>query len=369
VKVLIAGGAGFIGSHLCARLLNEGHDVVCVDNLLTGAERNIAPLLDHPQFTFVRHDVILPLDDPRAQDAEAIFQLASPASPVGYWNFPFETIRVNTEGTMRLLELAERANARFLMASTSEAYGDPLVHPQREDYWGNVNPIGVRACYDESKRLGETITIEFQRRRGVDARIVRIFNTYGPNSQLRDGRMIPNFITQALQNRPISIHGTGAQTRSICYVDDLVDGLIRAMFTPGTTGEVYNLGNPDEESVRTWAELVISLCGSSSRLVFEAKREDDPERRKPDIEKARTQLGWIPQVTPAAGLARTITWFRAEMEREGTWQIAAPASPAKTDNQSSKTEVGRLNGAHQERQERPDAPRHAPQLPAAEASR
>jgi nucleoside-diphosphate-sugar epimerase len=374
VKVLIAGGAGFIGSHLCARLLDEGHDVVCMDNLLTGAERNIEPLRDHSQFTFVRHDVIQPIDDPRAQDAEVIFHLASPASPVGYWNFPFETIRVNTEGTMRLLELAERTGARFLMASTSEAYGDPLVHPQREDYWGNVNPIGVRACYDESKRLGETITIEFQRRRGVDARIVRIFNTYGPNSQLRDGRMIPNFITQALQNLPITIHGTGAQTRSICYVDDLVDGLIRTMFTPGTTGEVYNLGNPDEESVRTWAELVISLCGSSSPLTFEPKREDDPERRKPDIEKARTQLGWVPQVTPSVGLARTIAWFRAEMEREGTWQIAAPANPANPashanhNSQSSQTEAGKLNGAHQNH-ERPETTRHAPQFPAAEASR
>lgn len=322
MKALIAGGAGFIGSHLCARLLDEGHDVVCVDNFLTGDERNIAPLRAQPRFTFVQHDVITPLDDPYAQDVDAIFQLASPASPVGYWNFPFETIRVNTEGTMRLLDIAERAGARFLMASTSEAYGDPLVHPQREDYWGNVNPIGVRACYDESKRLGETITIEFQRRRGVDARIVRIFNTYGPNSQLDDGRMIPNFITQALRNQPISIHGTGEQTRSICYVDDLVDGLMRAMFTPGTTGEVYNLGNPDEETVQTWAELIIKLCGSTSTLAFEARREDDPERRKPDITKACDVLGWRPLVTPEAGLTRTITWFRAEMERSQAWATA-----------------------------------------------
>jgi nucleoside-diphosphate-sugar epimerase len=270
----------------------------------------------------VRHDVVTPLDDPRAQDVDVIFQLASPASPVGYWNFPFETIRVNTEGTMRLLEIAERAGARFLMASTSEAYGDPLVHPQREDYWGNVNPIGVRACYDESKRLGETITIEFQRRRGVDARIVRIFNTYGPNSQLDDGRMIPNFITQALRNQPITIHGTGEQTRSICYVDDLVDGLMRAMFTPGTTGEVYNLGNPDEETVRTWAELIINLCDSRSTLAFEPKRQDDPERRKPDIQKACDVLGWRPVVTPEAGLTRAIRWFRAEMERTNAWATA-----------------------------------------------
>ncbi len=296
--------------------------MVCVDNFLTGDERNIAPLRANPRFTFVRHDVVTPLDDPRAQDVDVIFQLASPASPVGYWNFPFETIRVNTEGTMRLLDVAERARARFLMASTSEAYGDPLEHPQREDYWGNVNPIGPRACYDESKRLGETITIEYQRRRGVDARIVRIFNTYGPNSQLDDGRMIPNFITQALTNQPITIHGTGEQTRSICYVDDLVDGLMRAMFTPGTTGAVYNLGNPDEETVRTWAELIIKLCDSTSTLTFEPKRQDDPERRKPDIQKACEVLGWRPLVTPEAGLTRTIRWFRAEMERTNAWATA-----------------------------------------------
>ncbi|HEY8326039.1 MAG TPA: UDP-glucuronic acid decarboxylase family protein [Ktedonobacterales bacterium] len=317
MKALIAGGAGFIGSHLCARLLDEGHDVVCVDNFLTGDERNIAPLRANPRFTFVRHDVVTPLDDPRAQDVDVIFQLASPASPVGYWNFPFETIRVNTEGTMRLLEIAERAGARFLMASTSEAYGDPLVHPQREDYWGNVNPIGVRACYDESKRLGETITIEFQRRRGVDARIVRIFNTYGPNSQLDDGRMIPNFITQALAHRPVTIHGAGEQTRSICYVEDLVEGLLRALFTERTTGEVYNLGNPEEHSIKEWAQRIIALCASPSELVFEPKREDDPERRRPNIDKARTQLGWEPRVSPDEGLTRTIAWFRDEMEREG----------------------------------------------------
>src|SRR5215831_12304336 len=239
LKALVTGGAGFIGSHLCARLLRDGHDVICADNLLTGRERNIEQLRDDARFTFLRHDVTEPLDIA----ADAIFHLASPASPVGYWTYPFETIRVNTEGTTRMLALAERNGARFLLASTSEAYGDPLIHPQTEDYWGNVNSLGERACYDESKRLGETITMEFVRRREVDARIVRIFNTYGPHNQIDDGRMIPNFITQAIRQEPLVVHGTGKQTRSICYVEDMVEGLVRALFTKGTTGEVFNLGN------------------------------------------------------------------------------------------------------------------------------
>ncbi len=312
MKVLVAGGAGFIGSRLCARLLDEDHDVLCVDNLLTGAERNIGPLRDHPRFAFIAHDVLEPLD----VSADAIFHLASPASPVGYWMYPFQTIQVNTQGTFRLLELAQGTGARFLMASTSEAYGDPLVHPQPESYWGNVNPIGPRSCYDESKRLGETITMEFHRQHHMDVRIVRIFNTYGPNSQLDDGRFIPNFIVQALRNLPITIHGTGAQTRSICYVDDLVDGLMRAMFGEGTNGEVFNLGNPEEHSIREWAEMILRLCQSSSSLLFEPKRQDDPERRRPDITKAQTRLGWQPRVGPEEGLTRTIAWFREELERD-----------------------------------------------------
>lgn len=311
MDVLVSGGAGFVGSHLCARLVREGHRVHCVDNLVTGAERNIASLRAEQNFEFHLHDVVEPLD----LLVDAIFHLASPASPVGYWEHPFETIRVNSEGTMRLLELAERNKAKFLMASTSEAYGDPDVHPQVETYHGNVNPVGPRACYDESKRLGETITAEFHRQYGTDARIVRIFNTYGPNSQLNDGRMIPNFITQALTNGPISIHGTGEQTRSICYVDDLVDGLMRAMFTPGTTGEIYNLGNPEEHSVLEWARTIIRLCESSSTFVFEEKRADDPERRQPSIEKAERVLGWRPKVSPEAGLRHTIEWFREELEQ------------------------------------------------------
>jgi len=310
VKVLVSGGAGFIGSHLCARLVDEGHSVVCADNLLTGSERNIAALAGHPNFKFVRHDVIQPFEF----EADAVFHLASPASPVGYWNHPFETIRVNSEGTMRLLEVVRQRGGTFLMASTSEAYGDPLVHPQTEDYHGNVNPVGPRACYDESKRLGETITMEFHRQFGVDARIVRIFNTYGPHSRLDDGRMIPNFIAQALTNRPLTIHGAGQQTRSICYVDDLVDGLMRAMFTGGTTAQIFNLGNPEERTVLEWAHLIIRLCQSSSSLVHEAKREDDPERRRPNIDRAMQVLGWQPVTDPQTGLGRTIEWFRTEME-------------------------------------------------------
>jgi len=310
LKVLVSGGAGFIGSHLCARLLRENHEVICVDNFLTGSERNIAALRGHPAFHVLRQDVTQPF----AFDADAVFHLASPASPVGYWEHPFETIQVNSVGTMRLLEGTRACGARFLMASTSETYGDPLVHPQVESYNGNVNPVGPRACYDESKRLGETITAEFYRQYGTDTRIVRIFNTYGPHNQIDDGRMIPNFITQALKGLPVTIHGTGQQTRSICYVDDLVDGLIRAMFTNGTTNEVFNLGNPEEQSILEWAERIIALCNSSSELVFEPRRADDPERRRPNIEKAQRMLGWTPCVDPDSGLKRTIDWFKAELE-------------------------------------------------------
>lgn len=315
MDVLVSGGAGFIGSHLCARLLSEGHRVRCVDNLLTGAERNIAPLRSDAKFEFLLHDVTEPLKD---VGADVIFHLASPASPVGYWEHPFETIRVNSEGTMRLLELAQRCGARFLMASTSEAYGDPLEHPQTETYLGNVNTLGPRACYDESKRLGETITMEFHRQYDTDARIVRIFNTYGPHNALNDGRMIPNFIMQALSNQPLTVHGDGSQTRSICYVDDLVDGLVRAAFTPNTSGDVFNLGNPEEHTVLEWARLIIRLCDSNSDIVFEPKRVDDPERRQPNIEKAMRVLGWRPQVDPETGLRRTITWFRAELEHSAS---------------------------------------------------
>jgi len=305
LRIVVTGGAGFIGSHLCTRLLDEGHNVLCVDNFITGDERNIAPLRNHSHFSFLYQDVTRPFEF----EADAIFHLASPASPVGYMDHPIETILVNSQGTYQMLEQAKKQNAIFLVASTSEAYGDPLVHPQREDYWGNVNPIGPRACYDESKRLGETLTMEYYRQYRVNARIVRIFNTYGPNSQINDGRMIPNFITQALLNEPLTIYGDGSITRSICYVSDLVDGLMRAMFKPYTAGEVFNLGNTEEHTVLEYAKTIIQLCEASSSIIFEPNRVDDPERRRPDISKAQRVLGWEPKISIEAGLRRTIEWF------------------------------------------------------------
>ena len=314
MKIVITGGAGFIGSNLCARLIDEGHNVLCVDNLLTGSTQNIEALLNHPRFTFIQHDVTQAFPF----EADAIFHMASPASPVGYMDHPIETILVNSQGTYQMLEAAKKQHAMFLISSTSEIYGDPLVHPQREDYWGNVNPIGPRACYDESKRLGETLTMEYYRQFQVNTRIVRIFNTYGPNSQVNDGRMIPNFITQALKNEPLTIYGDGTKTRSICYVSDLVDGLIRAMFQPGTTGEVFNLGNPEEHTVLEFAKTIIRLCEASSPIVYETSRIDDPERRRPNISKAQQVLGWHVTVDMEDGLRRTIEWFRSHITHLST---------------------------------------------------
>ncbi len=308
MKVVVTGGAGFIGSHLCTRLLEEGHNVLCVDSLITGSKSNIKPLLTHPHFTFLLHDVTIPF----SFEADAIFHLASPASPVGYLGNPIETILVNSQGTYQMLEQAHKQKAMFLFSSTSEAYGDPLVHPQIEEYWGNVNPIGPRACYDESKRLGETLTMEYCRQYQIDARIVRIFNTYGPNSQAYDGRMIPNFITQALQDKPLTIYGDGNKTRSICYVSDLVEGLLLAMFKPDTTGEVFNLGNTEEHTVYEYAQAVIRLCEASSEIIYEPARVDDPERRRPNISKAQRVLGWHFKVSMEEGLRRTIEWFSSE---------------------------------------------------------
>lgn len=305
MKILVTGGAGFIGSNLCARLLDDGHTVLCVDDLITGSVDNIQPLLDNPQFTFLQQDVTLPFE----AEAEVIYHLASPASPVGYMEHPIETILVNSQGTYRMLELARKNNARFLVSSTSEIYGDPLVHPQREDYWGNVNPIGPRACYDESKRLSETLTMEFHRQYNLNARIVRIFNTFGPNSQINDGRMIPNFITQALRNETLVIYGDGKKTRSITYVSDLVDGLVRAMFTPNTAGEVFNLGSTEEHTILEYAKMIIKLCNSSSEIAFEPSRIDDPERRRPNPTKAQQVLGWQRKVSMEDGLRMTIKWF------------------------------------------------------------
>ncbi len=314
MKTVVTGGAGFVGSHLCARLLAEGHSVLCVDNRITGSIDNIAPLLNHENFTFLQHDVTQPFDC----EVDAIFHMASPASPVGYMKHPIETIMVNSQGTYQMLEMARRQNAMFLISSTSEIYGDPLVHPQTEDYWGNVNPIGPRACYDESKRLGETLTMEYYRQYQTNIRIVRIFNTYGPNSQINDGRMIPNFITQALKNEPLTIYGDGSKTRSICYVSDLVEGLMLAMFHPGTMGEVFNLGNPEEHTVLEFAQTIIRLCKASSSIVFQPGRIDDPERRRPDITRARQLLGWQLKVGMEDGLRRTIEWFSSQSSHLST---------------------------------------------------
>lgn len=307
MKILVTGGAGFIGSNLCTRLLDEGHSVLCIDNLITGSTRNIDALRNHPRFQFLQHDVTQPF----SFETDAIFHLASPASPVGYMEHPLETILVNSQGTYQMLEAARKQHAMFLVSSTSEIYGDPLEHPQKESYWGNVNSIGPRACYDESKRLGETFTMEYYRQYQLNARIVRIFNTYGPNSQINDGRMIPNFVTQALKNEPLTIYGDGTKTRSICYVSDLVDGLMRAMFQPGTAGEVFNLGNPEEHTVLEFAQTIIRLCDASSPILYESSRIDDPERRRPDITKAQQVLGWQLQVGMEEGLKRTIEWFRS----------------------------------------------------------
>jgi nucleoside-diphosphate-sugar epimerase len=305
LKIVVTGGAGFIGSNLCARLIAEGHTVLCIDNLITGNRENIAPLLENDRFTFLEHDITQPV----AFEAEAIFHLASPASPVGYLEHPIETILVNSQGTYQMLEQARKQGAKFLISSTSEIYGDPLVHPQHEEYWGNVNPVGPRACYDESKRLGETLTMEYYRQYTTDIRIVRIFNTYGPNSQIDDGRMIPNFITQALKNEPLTIFGDGKKTRSITYVSDLVEGLLRAMFHANTTGEIFNLGSSEEHTVFEYAEMIIRLCNSSSAIVFEPSRVDDPERRRANTTRAQQMLGWQRKIGMEEGLRQTIEWF------------------------------------------------------------
>ncbi|MDA8217730.1 MAG: SDR family oxidoreductase [Dehalococcoidales bacterium] len=308
----MTGGAGFIGSHLCERLLSEGNEVYCLDNLITGHRHNVAHLLPDGRFHFVLHDVVEQLAE--EMDVEAIYHLASPASPPDYLRHPVQTALANSQGTYRMLELARKRAAKFLFASTSEAYGDPLEHPQREEYWGNVNPNGQRSCYDESKRFGEALTFTYVREFGLDARIVRIFNTYGPRSDPEDGRIVPNFVTQALRGDPITVYGDGQQTRSLCYVSDLVDGLVRAQGSAGTKGGVFNLGNPDEHTVLQFAEIIKRETGSSSPITFRPLvTQDDPTRRKPDITRARERLGWEPRVPLAEGLARTIAWFKERL--------------------------------------------------------
>lgn len=312
MRMLIAGGAGFIGSNLAARLLNEGHSVVVIDNFSTGRRVNLAPIAGAPNLEVVAADIVEGI--PSVGRVDRVFHLASPASPPGYKQFPLETLRVNSEGSMHLLNYAERWDARFLYASTSEAYGDPLEHPQRETYRGNVSSIGPRSMYDEGKRYGEALAMVYTRNRGVDGRIVRIFNTYGPNSDPDDGRVVPNFITQALRGEPITVYADGQQTRSLCYVSDLVEGMVRAMECDAARGEVINLGNPEEHTILEFAELIVELVGSASTVEFGPPAVgDDPQRRRPDIEKAGALLSWKPVVPLREGLLETIRYFEGQL--------------------------------------------------------
>lgn len=312
MHIVIAGGGGFIGSNLACRLLDLGHRVTVVDNFCTGRRKNLASLVLHPALRVIDADITDGL--PVIAHVDRVYHLASPASPPGYQRLPVETLRVNSEGTFNLLNLARSAGARFLYTSTSEIYGDPLEHPQRESYRGNVSTTGPRSMYDEGKRYGEAMTTAFQQRFRVDARIVRIFNTYGPNSDPYDGRLVPNFVTQALRGEEITVYGTGAQTRSLCYVDDLVDGLIAAMETPGTTGRAINLGNPEEHTILEFARLIRDLAGASSSIRHtDYAVGDDPERRRPDISLAAELLGWRPRIGLEDGLRRTIEYFRSEL--------------------------------------------------------
>lgn len=311
---MVAGGAGFIGSHLCRQLLTKGYKVICVDNLLTGSPQNIQKLQEDKNFTFLNHDITCCLPEDLRPDF--IFHLASPASPnekskISYLTFPVSTMMANTKGTLELLQLSKKCGAKFLFASTSEVYGEPLEHPQNEEYRGNVSTIGPRSVYDESKRFGETLTSYFWRKEGVDARIIRIFNTYGPYMQKEDGRVVSNFITQALEDKSLTIYGDGSQTRSFCYVSDMVEGIMRAMFSDNTKGEVINLGNPSEKTVLELAHFVKELVASGSEIVHEDLPMDDPTQRNPDITKAKRVLDWAPTVSMEEGIKKTIEYFKS----------------------------------------------------------
>jgi UDP-glucuronate decarboxylase len=304
-RILVTGGCGFLGSHLIDRLIDEGHDVLCVDNLFTGSKTNIAHLLQHPRFEFMRHDVCLPL----FVEVDAIYNLACPASPIHYQHDPVQTTKVSVHGAINMLGLAKRLHCPILQASTSEVYGDPDVHPQTEDYWGNVNPIGIRSCYDEGKRCAETLFFDYNRQHNIEIKVARIFNTYGPRMHPADGRVVSNFIMQALRNEDITIFGNGSQTRSFCYVSDLIDGLCRLMNSAdGFTGPV-NIGNPVEFSILELAEHVIAMTNSKSKIIELPLPQDDPRQRKPDISLARKELGWEPGIALREGLEKTIAYF------------------------------------------------------------
>jgi len=305
-KILVTGGAGFIGSHLCKRLLDDGNEVICYDNLFTGHKRNIENLLENNRFEFIRGDVISKLD----YEVDEIYNLACPASPIHYQKDPVKTIKTSVLGAINVLDLARDKRCRVLQASTSEVYGDPEVHPQVENYWGNVNPIGFRSCYDEGKRCAETLVMDYHRNFNIDTKIIRIFNTYGPNMDKNDGRVVSNFIMQALSNQDITIYGDGSQTRSFQYIDDLIEGMIRVMNTPDDFHNPINLGNPVEYTIKQLAEKIIKLCNSKSKIVFMPLPSDDPKQRKPDISLAKEKLNWIPNVKVDEGLMKTIEYFK-----------------------------------------------------------
>ena len=306
-RILVTGGAGFIGNHLCRRLLNEGNYVICLDNFFTGLKQHIEDMLDTPNFELVEHDIVNPIDI----ECEQIYNLACPASPPHYQYDPVKTMKTSVLGILNMLELAKKQGATILHASTSEVYGNPLVHPQQESYWGNVNPIGIRSCYDEGKRAAETLLMDYHRQYGVDIRIIRIFNTYGPNMDPKDGRVVSNCIMQAIKGEDITIYGDGSQTRSFCYVDDLVDGAIRMMNNDKSFIGPVNLGNPSERTVLNLAQMVLEMTGSKSKLIFMPLPSDDPIKRKPDITKAQQMLGWEPVVDIKDGLAKTIDYFKS----------------------------------------------------------
>jgi UDP-glucuronate decarboxylase len=308
MRTLVTGGAGFLGSHLCERLLVEGHEVICLDNFFTGRKKNVIHLVKNPAFELVRHDVTLPL----LIEVDRIYHLACPASPIHYQYNPVKTIKTNIMGSINMLGIAKRVKARILFSSTSEVYGDPAVHPQKEDYWGNVNPIGIRSCYDEGKRAAETLMMDYHRQNGVDVKIVRIFNTYGPRMLADDGRVVSNFIVQALQGNDITVYGKGSQTRSFCYVDDLIDGMIKMMNCENFTGPV-NIGNPEEYTILDLAKKIITMTGSKSKITYKLLPSDDPAQRMPDITLARGKIGWKPAVAVDEGLKRTIEYFKKEL--------------------------------------------------------
>jgi UDP-glucuronate decarboxylase len=309
-RILVTGGAGFLGSHLCERLLNEGHEVLCVDNFFTGTKRNVEHLIANPRFELARHDVTFPL----YVEVDEIYNLACPASPVHYQHDPVATTKTSVHGAINMLGLAKRLGCRILQASTSEVYGDPAVHPQPEDYWGHVNPIGPRSCYDEGKRCAETLFFDYHRQHGLAIKVARIFNTYGPRMHHADGRVVSNFIVQALTGEPITIYGDGSQTRSFCYVDDLIDGLVRLMASPDEVTGPVNLGNPHEFTMKELADKVLAQTGANGAPVLRPLPQDDPKQRQPDISRARDLLGWEPKVELDEGLERTIAYFRQRVE-------------------------------------------------------